>query len=271
MEIETFRLKESACAVILETHVPMSIEGMKKLQTQIPVFLFFRGLNMIHKATLCLLMILLTAASAMANTQPAQTTAPKPMAAPPPQTQASTLQPAANPSIKGIMLYDKPDLTSNVVATIQPGQPLIPIFSQNDWIKVGNPQNGDVGWVSDKTFNELGIPKIYIKTYSQNNPGQQNSGYQIIQYSGRQMDTKQFQSMVAMMQNQQDNTERAFNQLISQSIANFNELARQLQQMQNFNNMQINTHTASIPATTPVIIIHEQPVPATQQPAKKSI
>ena len=46
-------------------------------------------------------------------------------------------------------IYEKPDENSTVKATMQRGEKIVPIFytEKKDWVEVGNPQNGDIGWV----------------------------------------------------------------------------------------------------------------------------
>lgn len=50
---------------------------------------------------------------------------------------------------KMINLYDQPKSDAKVVGTIDPSTGIIPIYTPKDstWVKVGNPTNGNVGWV----------------------------------------------------------------------------------------------------------------------------
>ncbi|MDR1057111.1 MAG: SH3 domain-containing protein [Coxiellaceae bacterium] len=56
-------------------------------------------------------------------------------------------------------IYERPETNSKVVASLTKGKQLIPIFytDKKDWVKVANPQNGDVGWVQ---VNKLKSPII---------------------------------------------------------------------------------------------------------------
>ncbi|MDR3491249.1 MAG: hypothetical protein P4M12_04295 [Gammaproteobacteria bacterium] len=50
---------------------------------------------------------------------------------------------------KQINLYEQPKDTSKIVSSIDSNNNMVPIFTpkEGDWIKIGNPSNGDVGWI----------------------------------------------------------------------------------------------------------------------------
>lgn len=50
---------------------------------------------------------------------------------------------------KNVNLYDQPKADAKVIGTIDPSSGIVPIFTPKEgtWVKVGNPQNGDVGWI----------------------------------------------------------------------------------------------------------------------------
>ncbi|CAL7963182.1 conserved exported hypothetical protein [Gammaproteobacteria bacterium] len=89
-------------------------------------------------------------------------------------------------------IYDKPEANSKVIATMKSGEQLMPIFytEKRDWVKVANPQNGDVGWAK---VSELKGPMIITKVNGaqihqqvivDKDKGKQPQTYSIIQYSG---------------------------------------------------------------------------------------
>jgi hypothetical protein len=55
----------------------------------------------------------------------------------------------SNAFARPITLYDAPKAGAKSVGTIDSSKPLVPIFTSKDgdWMKVGNPDNGNVGWV----------------------------------------------------------------------------------------------------------------------------
>jgi len=92
-------------------------------------------------------------------------------------------------------MYEQPDVNSKIVASLEKGKQLIPIFytDKKDWVKVANPQNGDVGWVK---VNELKGPMIITQVNgskiqqqvvtTKDDKGKEPTVYSIIQYSGPQ-------------------------------------------------------------------------------------
>lgn len=67
-----------------------------------------------------------------------------------------------------INLYDQPKADAKTVGKIDPAIGIIPIFSSNDgvWLKVGDPRNGNVGWVKNADLSsQNGINTSY--TFSQ--------------------------------------------------------------------------------------------------------
>ena len=53
----------------------------------------------------------------------------------------------ADSSIKTIKVYENPSVTSPVVETIKAEIPLITIYQNNGWEKVGDSTNGNTGWI----------------------------------------------------------------------------------------------------------------------------
>lgn len=91
-------------------------------------------------------------------------------------------------------IHEKPESSSKIIASMKSGEQLMPIFyaEKKDWVKVANPQNGDVGWAK---VSELKGPVIITKingaTHKQiivgnNKKETQPQVYSIIQYSGSQ-------------------------------------------------------------------------------------
>src|SRR6185312_9955517 len=59
---------------------------------------------------------------------------------------------------KNVSLYDQPKSDAKVIGTIDPSTGIVPIFTpkEGDWIKVGNPKNGDVGWIKSSDLVQAG-------------------------------------------------------------------------------------------------------------------
>lgn len=144
----------------------------------------------------------------------------------------------------GISIYEQPTAKSKVVGSVNPGQPIIPIFSDKGWTKVGDPKTGTVGWISNDVLKQNGV--TYIATQIQPINVPQGKGYQVIQYSGtQQIDDKQVQQLMQNWQTTQQNFNRAFNQMINQSVFNLNQL------LQQFNEQQAATQPVVTTSPTP--------------------
>jgi hypothetical protein len=89
-------------------------------------------------------------------------------------------------------IYEKPEVNAKVITTMKSGEQLMPIFytEKRDWVKVANPQNGDVGWAK---VSELKGPLIITKVNGNQmrqqvivdkDKDKQPRTYSIIQYSG---------------------------------------------------------------------------------------
>ena len=61
-------------------------------------------------------------------------------------------------SAKSINLYDQPKSDAKVIGVMDPSSGIVPIFTpkEGDWVKVGNPQNGDVGWIKSSDLAQSG-------------------------------------------------------------------------------------------------------------------
>lgn len=100
-----------------------------------------------------------------------------PVNAEPTATKAETLKPINNI----ITLYESPDQTSASVGQVKPSLGLIPIFAEGNWIKVANPENGDVGWVNAETLKTKGlkIQQTKLRSFStQNNTDEEVRTFQ---------------------------------------------------------------------------------------------
>jgi Bacterial SH3 domain len=64
---------------------------------------------------------------------------------------------------KDVNLYDQPQNAAKVIGTIDAAQGIIPIFTQpnGEWLKVGDPRNGNVGWVKTSELNATNPPSSF--------------------------------------------------------------------------------------------------------------
>ncbi|MCF6768264.1 hypothetical protein L3V86_07810 [Thiotrichales bacterium 19S11-10] len=63
-----------------------------------------------------------------------------------------------------------------IIKEVSPTTKLIPIYQNGDWVKVGNPKDGSVGWINKKQYNDAlnafyqpDIQTIFVSTSTDKN------------------------------------------------------------------------------------------------------
>jgi len=108
-----------------------------------------------------------------------------------------------------LSLYQNPDSKSNVIASVKEGQAIIPIFHHGEWIKVGDPSNGNVGWVTQAALEKSGYPQVSMSI------------------SGTQ-DPQAVKQMMDKIQKQQDEFRASISRFMQQSTENMTTLNQNL-------------------------------------------
>ncbi|MCG3865183.1 MULTISPECIES: SH3 domain-containing protein [unclassified Photobacterium] len=70
---------------------------------------------------------------------------------------------AANNSTETIKLYQEPNASAKVVETIKTDIPLITIYKNEGWSKVGDPSNGQTGWVQTVDLKNVDSAAANVK------------------------------------------------------------------------------------------------------------
>lgn len=107
-----------------------------------------------------------------------------------------------------VKLYAKPDLNANVIKNVQPNARIVTIFRQKDWIKVGDPQDGRVGWINTAQYREAlrvwyqpDIQTVYVRS-DDNSDGKPQ--VTVIAYqNGEQLSDEAAQALYQKMQKNQ--------------------------------------------------------------------
>lgn len=193
--------------------------------------------------------------------------APLALAADKTPDNATTYKTSEMPSADQIQLHEKPDANSGIVDTIQHNAPITPIFSQTDpagnvWIKVANPKNGNVGWVKAQDIKQKGYPELYLKTFNDKSGNKDTQGYQVMEYSGSQpLTPKQMETLMQNVQKNQIDMEKTMNQLMQESMNNFNNQMKSMQ-----------LQPVYVPVIQPVILVPAKPKPeAVTAPTKAPV
>ena len=101
-----------------------------------------------------------------------------------------------------IRVYAKPNFSSNTVAKVKPGSPLVTIFRKGHWYKVGDRRNGKVGWVNQKQFHQTlesyyapDINSTVIQTYT----GKDGKIHTVAYRNGKKLSKKETHRVVKEM------------------------------------------------------------------------
>jgi hypothetical protein len=122
-------------------------------------------------------------------------------------TIAATTQSVSQPTNKAeVIIYQSPQTNSTVVEKINPGERLVGIFNQGDWIKVGDPRNGQTGWVNREQYQQVinkyfqsNIQTVYIRTASNDKNAPNIIAYQ----NGKKLSDKDAKQLYQRIQKQQ--------------------------------------------------------------------
>lgn len=154
-----------------------------------------------------------------------------------------------------IAIYDQPNTTSKVVGKVDLSAGVIPIYSptNSDWMKVGDPRNGNVGWIKTSDLNkQMGASGSATITQKIINDGKGEHAYQIIQYGQPQSVTglrPVSPEEAKRMQMQQQDMQRQLQETIQNTVNRMNDFTQKLiYQMNGGIALPIDTKPATPPA-----------------------
>lgn len=150
-----------------------------------------------------------------------------------------------------VTLYESPELTSKVVGHFPVTSHFVGIFRQGDWVKVGDRENGQTGWINLKAYHaaqqafyhdyfHMSTETIYV------HPGKGKDAKPVVEVyrNGKKLADHEAQQYYDQMKKQQE---------------------QQWQTMQHFNevvNHEMDSMMASPLMFMPGVVIVEQPVAA---------
>ncbi len=160
-----------------------------------------------------------------------------------------------------INLYDSPDDKAKVTGTIDLSAGVIPIYTPKDsvWVKVGDPRNGNTGWVKSSELKDSNGNAI---TFSQNiSDNGKSQSVEMTVGTGKPLTPEQKKANEQLILQQQQATQESLvkaQQGVNQALTEIQKIYQQ--QLQIFQKTGI--PMLSVPVTTP------QPLPQTPaQPA----
>lgn len=117
---------------------------------------------------------------------------------------------------KEISLYDQPNNNAKVVGTVDPATGIVPIFSPKpgDWIKIGDPRNGNVGWIKSTELKSISGSVSYTQKIINNGNGPQV--YQVVQYGKAEpLTAEQMRNLQLQQQTFQRSVQKMMNEMMS--------------------------------------------------------
>lgn len=107
-----------------------------------------------------------------------------------------------------INLYKAPQLQAKVLENLSPEQQLVSIFYRDGWIKVGDPRNGNVGWVNNdqyrkamRAYYQPNIQTVFVCT---EHDGKAKPTINMVAYeNGKKLSEKESQQLYECVKNRQ--------------------------------------------------------------------
>lgn len=125
-------------------------------------------------------------------------------------------------------VYQAPHDNAAVIATLKPGTVIMPIFQKAGWVKIGNPANGDTGWVKKEALQKGFFPHIYIRTYYQKpGPGGRSALFEST-VSGT-IDPKKVDKMMQNLNQQSQAIQKNIEQFMQQGMENLQRFNKKMQ------------------------------------------
>lgn len=155
-------------------------------------------------------------------------------------TQIATIKQAS------ISVYSEPDTHAKPAMTLGSGQKMIAIYEKNDWIKIANPDNGDIGWIKKSewqsaTKNVITIEQVgdgYSVT-SKNSNGAMNSSYHVMQTNGNnKVTSEEMNTFLNDWQKQQQTIQQHFDQIRQDMMKNMELFDTRMKQLWKENTQQ---------------------------------
>ncbi len=158
---------------------------------------------------------------------------------------------------KTINLYDQPKADAKITGTLDTNKGIIPIFTpkEGQWVKVGDPSNGNVGWIKTSDLGtEPGAASSFTFMQHMFNDGKGPQNYQFILSGPQKLTPEQMKDM----QLRQQQVQEAFKKMMQDMYKDLGDMMNPI----------LNKNT---PVVMPLIVAPEQkpvaPLPANSNPA----
>lgn len=157
---------------------------------------------------------------------------------------------------KEVNLYENADVASKIVGKIDIAKGIVPIFTKPDgtWMKVGDPRNGNVGWVktSDLANTGTGASSFSYQQQIINDGKGVPRAYQVMQFGND--DKAAIEKRGQEFNKQITNPNNTIEQNIQSVIQTISPELNKIYQQQKTN--------PGAPIVMPIIVVPQQPAPS---------
>lgn len=113
-------------------------------------------------------------------------------------------------------LYEQPKNDAKTIGTIDTNYGIIPIFTLQggQWIKVGDPRNGNTGWIKSQEFKNINNANFSQRVIS---TGSDPKNFQMIQLTNPQpLTAEQTQAMMRQMEMRRQTIQKEMHQMMDE-------------------------------------------------------
>ncbi|RDI38958.1 hypothetical protein [Aquicella lusitana] len=163
---------------------------------------------------------------------------------------------------KEINLYDQPKPDAKIIGKVDLAIGIVPVFTPKEggWMKVGDPRNGNVGWVKTTDLGSGTDTSAITFTQKVIHDGNTPYTYQFIQYGQPQkLTAEQIKEMAQKMQTQQKAVQQSVQKAIQNMIKDMDVLYR--------HQLEVINEMGGFPVVVPVVVTPQQTKPAPSQTA----
>jgi SH3-like domain-containing protein len=128
---------------------------------------------------------------------------------------------------KNINLYDQPKADAKVIATIDPTTGIVPIYTpkQSEWAKVGDPTNGNVGWVKSSDLASAAKTPNGFSVNQQITSNGKDPQSVLMQFgTSSQLTPEQKEALYKQIQAQQAIIQNSFQQILQNTSMGLNTI-----------------------------------------------
>lgn len=170
---------------------------------------------------------------------------------------------------KPLNLYDQPKADAKVVGTIESSNGMVPIFTpeHSEWMKVGDPKNGNVGWINVNDLNDSSgsVATQFSMTQKTIDTKSGPKTVQMVEFSTpKTMSSQQSVALQKEIQTRQDNLQKSIQKMMQDFYRDMSTYYMQNPAVFGSPNM---------PIVMPIIVYpqQDQQAPAPAVPASKPV